>query len=421
VTSVDEWEIYPEHFWLHGKRPEKLVKFDEELKIWHIYGYPETVEVLTSPTVFSNDTGRLDPIKIDPAIWAGDFAQMDPPEHRKVRGLVDRAFSARTVVQRQSHVEKLINELLDELDGRDRFDLVNDFSLPLPVIVISELLGVPKSDREFIHDWMHRLLDGLGDFVSYETPTGESLKWQEKELEAALDLLREMRDYWSTLVVERRQQPREDLLTHLTQADIDGDRLSDTEIFNIANRLFIAGHHSTSILIGNTILCLDTFPEQAARIREDRSLIPTLIEESLRFISPISGIMRCTNADAEIGGTRIPKDQVLMAWTGAANRDPRKFDRPDKFDVARMPNPHLGFGRSIHICPGRALGRMESRTAINLLLDRFPELRVDPDQKPEFYQIADASGVCRLPVVTGDPLRAANTTDRRAFPTGGSR
>jgi cytochrome P450 len=400
VTSVEDWDIFPEHFWLHGKRPGKLVEFDDRLKIWHIYGYPETVDVLSTPMVFSNDTGRLDPIKIDPEICAGDFAQMDPPEHRKVRGLVDRAFSARTVVQRQSHVEKLVNDLLDKLGDKENFDLVEEFTNPLPVIVISELLGVPEKDQEFIHDWMHRLLDGPTDFDPYETPTGEDLKRQEQEMEAALDLLREMRDYWGTLVAERRKQPREDLLTHLVDAEVEGNRLSDTEIFNIANRLFIAGHHSTSILIANTVLCLNTFPEQAKQVREDRSLIPGLLEETLRLISPISGIMRCTNVDAEVGGVTIPRDTVLMAWTGAANRDPRKFDRPDEFDVTRSPNPHLGFGRSVHICPGRALGRLESRTAINVLLDRFPEMRLDPDSKPKFYQIADASGLCSLPVVT---------------------
>jgi cytochrome P450 len=218
-------------------------------------------------------------------------------------------------------------------------------------------------------------------------------------MQAALDLLHEMRDYWAGLVAQRRKEPRVDLLTNLTTAEIDGHRLSDDEIFNIANRLFIAGHHSTSILLANTVLCLDTFPDQAKRVREDRSLIPGLLEETLRFMSPISGIMRCTNEDAEVGGTVVPKDSVLMAWTGAANRDPRKFDRPNEFLPDRTPNPHLGFGRGVHICPGRALGRLESRIAVDVLFDRFPDLRVDPDNKPRFYQIADAGGLSNLPVV----------------------
>lgn len=400
VTTVEDWEIYPEHFWLHGRQPEEIVVYDDRLKIWHIYGYPETVQILTNPSVFSNDTGRLDPIKIDPEICAGDFAQMDPPEHRKVRGLVDRAFSARTIVQREAHVRGLIDELLDKIGDRDRFDLVEEFTLPLPVVVISELLGVPMEDHPFIHDWMHRLLDGAGDFDPYEEPTGEELARQQGELDAALRMLREMHDYWSGLVAERRKQPREDLLTNLTTAEIDGHRLSDTEIFNIANRLFIAGHHSTSILLANAVLCLDTFPDQAKRVREDRSLIPGLLEETLRFTPPIAGIMRCTNEDVEVGGKLIPKDTVLMAWTGAANRDPRKFDRPDEFLPDRAPNPHLGFGRGVHICPGRALGRLESRVAVDVLLDRFPTLRVDPENKPRFYQIADAGGLSNLPVVT---------------------
>lgn len=391
---VDQWDIHPQHFWLRGKKPETIVEYNETLQTWNVYGYPEVVDILTCPKVFSNNAGRLDPVEIDEELVAGDFANMDPPQHRKIRGLVDYAFTPNLVANLESRVDALIHELLDELADRGGFDLVADFSTPLPLTVICELLGIPSGDRHLFHNWMRKMMDDTEDFVSPEV-----VKEQTKELRRAFDLLKEMRDYWTELAAERRKRPREDLLSQLVQAEVDGERLLDTEVFNIANRLLIAGHHSTSILISNTMLCLDAFPEQAERVREDRSLLPMLIEESVRFLTPISGVARCTNANAEVAGQTIPKDQIVMVWAGAANRDERQFVDPHVFDATRKPNPHLGFSRGVHFCLGRRLARMEGRAAVNILLDRFPRLRTNPENPPTFYQIADAGGVDKLPVL----------------------
>jgi cytochrome P450 len=396
TIRVEDWATHPHHFWLRGKPPEKLVEYDEELKMWNVYGYPEAVEILTNPAIFSNDAGRLDLVKFDDEINAGDFAQMDPPQHRKVRGLVDHAFTPNLVARIAPRVDALIHELLDKVDGQERFDLVGDFATPLPLTVILELLGVPTSDWEQFHRWMHRMMAETDDFVSPEEALAE-----QDALQKAMNLLFEMRDYWNELAKQRRKQPREDLLSQLVHAEVDGEKLAPPEVFNIANRLLIAGHHSTSIMIGNTMLSLDAFPEERERVREDRSLVPTLIEESIRFVTPISAVGRATNVDVEVAGTVIPKDQVVMVWVGAANRDERQFDNPHVLDAGRAPNPHLGFGRGVHFCIGRRLARMEGRAAVNILLDRFPKLRTDPDNPPTFYQIADAGGVETLPVLTG--------------------
>ncbi|RFS84172.1 cytochrome P450 [Actinomadura spongiicola] len=391
---VEDWHVHPKHVWIHGGRPEQIVDYDDELKMWNVYGYPEAVEILTQPTVYSNDCGRLDPIELPADICAGDFSQMDPPEHRKVRGLVEYAFTPNLVAGLEARVEALVHEMLDELDGRDGFDLVSELSTPLPLTVICELLGVPREDRARIHDWSHRMVDDSEDF---EPP--EAAVEKPHELQRAFDLLREMREYWTGLADVRRRRPGDDLLSHLVRAEVGGERLTETEVFNIANRLVINGHHSTSMLLSNTMLILDAFPEQAARVRADRSLLATMIEESLRFLSPISTVGKATTTDVVVAGTRIPKDQLVMVWNGAANRDERVFDDPHAFDPARTPNPHLGFGRGVHFCVGRRLGRMVARIAVNVLMDRFPELRTDPDRPPSFIQIADAGGMDSMPVL----------------------
>ncbi|RFU38531.1 cytochrome P450 [Actinomadura logoneensis] len=391
---VEDWRTHPKHVWVHGQRPERIVDYDEELQMWNVYGYPEVVEILTTPKVFSNNAGRLDPMELPADICAGDFSQLDPPEHRKVRGLVDFAFTPNLVASLESRVDSLTHELLDGLEGRDGFDLVAELATPLPLNLICELLGVPREDRPAVHRWSHRMVDDADDFESPEV-----IKEQVHELQRAFDLLREMREYWSALAAERRRRPREDLMSHLVQVEYEGEKLGETEVFNIANRLVVNGHHSTSMLIGNTVLILDTFPEQRERVRADRALMAPMIEESLRFLSPISTVGKVTNEDVVIAGQQIPKDQLVMAWTGAANRDERAFDRPHEFDPGRTPNPHLGFGRGIHFCIGRRLARMVARSSVGVLMDRFPDLRTDPDAPPSFYQIADAGGLDSLPVL----------------------
>ncbi|MET8183619.1 cytochrome P450 [Streptomyces sp. NPDC005336] len=215
----------------------------------------------------------------------------------------------------------------------------------------------------------------------------------------ALGLLGEMRDYWTDLAKERIRRPREDLMSRLVHAEVDGERLAIPEVCNIANRLLVAGHSSTDMLISNTVLSLDAFPEQRRAVSADRSLMPRVIEESLRYLSPISAVGRGTKVDAEVGGVVIPKDQMIMVWAAAANRDERQFKNPHAFDIMREEGGHLAFSRGVHFCLGRRLGRMEAQAAVGRLMDRFPKLRTDPDNPPEFFQFADATGVEKLPVL----------------------
>jgi cytochrome P450 len=395
TTIADRWGTHPEHFWLCGRRPEQPVQYDEKLGMWNVYGYPEALAVLGDPRIFSSDVGRVYPCNIDESFNEGDLSQMDPPKHRKLRTLVSHAFTPKIVADLEPRISGLTHELLDAMAGKDQVELITDFAFPLPMIVIAELLGVPAGDRQLFRQWMDKMLEGTYAIAPIDDEEG-----QVRELDKQLEQLREMTEYWHEHAAERRRRPRQDLLSHLVHAEVDGTRLTEIQVVNIANLMLVAGHHTTTMLLGNTVLCLDACPDQAARVRDDRSMVPTLIEESLRFLSPVAGIMRATTTEVDLAGQRVPRDQALMVWCGAANRDERRFPRPDAFDAARDPNPHLGFGRGNHFCLGASLARLEGRIALNVLLDRFPVLRTDPANPPVFMQVIDATGPATLPLRT---------------------
>ncbi|MCW2569919.1 MAG: cytochrome [Mycobacterium sp.] len=395
TTIADRWGTHPEHFWLCGRRPEQPVQYDEKLGMWNVYGYPEALAVLGDPRIFSSDVGRVYPCNIDESFNEGDLSQMDPPKHRKLRTLVSHAFTPKIVADLEPRISGLTHELLDAMAGKDQVELIADFAFPLPMIVIAELLGVPAGDRQLFRQWMDKMLEGTYAIAPIDDEEG-----QVRELDKQLEQLREMTEYWHEHAAERRRRPRQDLLSHLVHAEVDGTRLTEIQVVNIANLMLVAGHHTTTMLLGNTVLCLDACPDQAARVRDDRSMVPTLIEESLRFLSPVAGIMRATTTEVDLAGQRVPRDQALMVWCGAANRDERRFPRPDAFDAARDPNPHLGFGRGNHFCLGASLARLEGRIALNVLLDRYPVLRTDPDNPPVFMQVIDATGPATLPLRT---------------------
>ncbi|MEX2971733.1 cytochrome P450 [Streptomyces sp. C184] len=392
----EKWNVNPQHFWLRGEHPDEPVSFDPDLGLWNVYGYPEAVEILGDFKSFSSNTTRLLPTEVDESLNDGVLFQMDPPQHRKLRKLVSHAFSPKTVANLEPRINRLAHELLDKAAERDRLELVSDLAYPLPVIVIAELLGIPGSDRDLFKAWVDRLFESTGQFslVNHDED-------QERALQTQLDVTKDMTDYLRGHVTERRQEPREDLLTGLVQAEVDGERLTDQQIVTFANILLVAGHITTTMLLGNTVLCLDAHPEAFAEVRANRSALPGVIEESLRFFTPFTAAARATATEVEIAGVRVPADQMLMVWVAAANRDGRQFADPDVFDPSRDPNPHLGFGRGMHFCLGASLARVEARIALNVLLDRFPTLHTAPEEPPAFVVSPEMSGVHTLPLLTG--------------------
>lgn len=386
------WHTHPDQFWLRGERPPAPVAYAEDLDCWQVYGHAEAAEVLGDWNRFSSEISRLFPTATDNALTEGNLVQMDPPDHRKLRNLVSRAFTPKVVADLEPRIATLTGELLDRVG--DDFELVRDLAYPLPVIVIADLLGVPSDDRELFRRWVDALFANTNQF-SLKDPDRVR---QDFEDQAAL--VQPMLEYLREHAAQRRRAPREDLLTALVQAEVDGARLSDHEVVNFASVLLVAGHLTTTMLLGNTVLCLDAHPGQHAAVRRDRALLPGAIEESLRFLTPFASAVRVTTRPEVLGGVEVPAGRMLLVWLAAANRDERRFADPDTFDAARDPNPHLGFGRGVHFCLGAPLARLEGRVALSLLLDRFPRLRVDPDRAPTFLPSPNLTGVQTLHLLT---------------------
>jgi cytochrome P450 len=395
---VERYDIPVQHFWLHGPRSGPAVEFAADAGMWNVYGYPELHEVLGDPATFSSDTMRVVPESMMPPkdefSLDGFITQIDPPEHGKLRKLVSSAFTRKVVADLEPRIAALTHELLDAARDRERFELVSDLAYPLPVIVIAELLGIPSSDRALFKRWADALFQR-----DAKVSIKQSAEEREAETQAVMKPWKEMSDYLAGHATQRRRQPRADLLTRLVEAEVDGDRLPEDQVVNFAILLLLAGHITTTMLLGNTVLCLDAYPEQQDRARADRASIPAVIEESLRLFTPFAALGRATTREVELGGVTIPADQMVMCWVAAANRDPQQFPDPEAFDPHRDPNPHLAFGRGIHFCLGAPLARLEGRVALNILLDRFDVIRTDPEDPVQFIPTPTLSGVRRLSLI----------------------
>ncbi|MFH8493177.1 cytochrome P450 [Streptomyces coeruleorubidus] len=397
TSMADAWGIHEAQFWLRDQAPEAPVRYDAQAGIWCVYGYKEVQHVLANPATFSSNTQRVIPkdmLEGQEEFSEGNLIQMDGLEHKKLRGLIGHAFTPKMVSDLEPRIAELTHELLDAVPDGNRMELVNDLAYPLPVIVIAELLGVPSSDRHRFREWGDALMESTQEF-SFADRSEE----QRQRLQDAMLKVRKLSDYLREHVEDRKRNPREDLITKLVQAEVDGEHLTDNEVVNFSNVLLIAGHITTTMLLGNSILCLDTHPEWFARVREDRSMIPAAIEEALRYYSPFAGTARATTTEVELGGERIPADSLVVTFLGVANRDPKVFTDPHTFDPRRDPNPHMAFGRGAHFCIGAPLARLEGRVALNILLDRFPNLRSDPDSPPVFLPSLSMTGVKKLPLV----------------------
>jgi cytochrome P450 len=402
TTLADTWGLHESQFWLRGKQPQQRVEHVPELGMWHVYGHPESEEILRDPATYSSDTTRLVPKEMMPdadleELSAGNLLQLDPPLHHKMRKLVSRAFTPKVVADLEPRITAVTHELLDAADtSNGRLELVEDLAYPLPVIVIAELLGVPASDRHLFKSWVDKLFESTEQFSLKEQSEA-----RQESVKRSLEGQKALAEYLATHVDERKKQPREDLLTKLVEAEVDGERLTRTEVVNFANVLLLAGHITTTMLLGNAVLCLDTYPEWDERVRADRSLVPPVIEESLRFLTPFAAVARATTREVELGGQTVPPDQMLLVWVAAANRDDRVFADPDRFDPLRDPNPHLAFGRGIHFCIGAPLARLEGRVALNILFDRYPALRTIAGEAPKFQVNPNMTGVRELHLTTG--------------------
>jgi len=293
---------------------------------------------------------------------------MDPPEHDRYRALVSRVFTPRAVAALEPMIREVITGLLDPLVARSEFDIVEEFSAPFPVEVISRMLGVPEGERQQIREWLDLSLHREhGDMDP--TPEGQTAM-----LESAV--------YYFELAAERRERPTDDMFTRLTQVTVDdgaGEQigLTDNEIAGFAALLGGAGAETVTKLVGNAVYLFDQHPAQWQRIVDDRSLIPSAVEEILRLLPPSQYQGRFSLEERSFEGGTIPAGFPVLLITGAATRNPRAFERPDEFDIDRAPSVAIGFGHGVHSCLGAALARMESRVAVEEIARRWKRLEVD--------------------------------------------
>jgi cytochrome P450 len=364
-----------------GMRSSSPILPEPKSGLWMLFDYESVNRALTDHEAFSSRHG--------PVEW---MIFLDPPRHSKLRGLVSHAFTPLSIAKLEPRIRELSREFLDATIERGELDVANDFAAPLPMAVIAEMLGIPTADRRLFTKWNDAILN-----MSYTVPAAgaAALDGVVNDFRAATA---EMDEYLGGLLSDRRASPRPDLLTRLLQAHLDSERLTQAEILGFFQLLLLAGSETTTNLINNSILCFIECPDQLARLRAAPELLPSAIEEVLRYRSPLQWMFRVTRRDVQMHGQTIPAGKVTLVMLGSANRDPKQFPDADRFDITRNPNPHLAFGHGIHFCLGAALARLEARVALTELLSRIGEFNLASDLPWEPRKGLHVHGPTSLPL-----------------------
>ena len=375
-------------------REESPVAWCRGFGAWLLTRYDDCDTVLRDAnfTADRNQTGLVRAIRFlgrkNPdfiGLLDGNLLMIDGVDHRRLRGLVSQAFTPRRVEALRPRVEAVVDELLDRAAEENEIDLVARIAHRVPVVVIAELLGVPLEDRDDFLRWstgMVGMLDPLQGSGG---------------VKPMMEALRNLNAYFRPLLAERREAPRDDLLSAMIAAEDEGEKLAEADLLALASLLLVAGHETTSNLIGNAVVALLQNRGERKRLTDDLSLLPSAVEEFLRFDSPIQLTDRAAIEDCEIGGQRIKAGQLVMTVLAAANRDPARFEDPDRLDVGRADNRHLAFGHGNHFCLGSQLARLEAEVVLGALLRRFPDFE-GPSSPEEWHRSMLLRGPVALPL-----------------------
>ncbi len=391
LTALDATfreDPYPVLQRLHEAEP---IHYDSIVKRWVLSNHDDIEAVLKNKALWGADARKALPGTYmalfaprdgrDPSIL-----MLDDPDHGRLRGLVNKAFTPRAVERLAPRIQEIVDGLLDAVAGREGFDVIGEFSGPLPTIVIAEMLGIDPADQADFKRWS----DALGAAFD-PAPTPEVTA----KLGAASEALAE---YLQRTIEERRADPRDDLISAMIAAEDDGVRMTTEEIAIMCGLLLTAGNLTTTDLIGNGVLALIEHPDQMSMLREDPSLVKNAVEEMLRYDSPVVETARIAEADTEIGGCPIKKGESALIFLATANRDAEKYDRPNEFDITREDVHHHSFGGGVHFCLGAPLARLEAQIAIATLVRRFPSLRRAPGDL-EYRGLPAFRGLARLDVL----------------------
>jgi cytochrome P450 len=335
--------------WYKQMRLTNPVSIDEQNQLCEVFRYNDVQAVFADPSLFSS---KFD---LDADTDRGSVVAVDPPRHKKLRSLVSEAFTPRTIAQQADNIRDIVNELLDASTASGTLEVMRELAVPLPVRVIAALMGVPSSQ----HADFKRCSEAIASDAPAQAYAG----------------MRALHELTRTLIGERRRDPQADLISALLSAQVDGEPLTEPQIVDFCALLLVAGHETTTHLIGNALLCLDEHPAAREQVWADPSLLPGTIEEVLRYYPVSPRVTRLVTRDAEFGGRQLHRGYRIFLWTGSANRDEEQFADPDFFDIRRSPNRHLTFGSGIHFCLGAPLARLETRIALEAIIERFKDVQ----------------------------------------------
>jgi cytochrome P450 len=381
----------------HQLRTEDPVHWDPFLHAWVVTRYADVVMVLhrfcadrtpTPDQLAKMGLSTLSPIA---QVMVKQMLFMDPPAHTRLRSLASKAFTPGKVELLRSHIQEIVNTLLDAVQPAGHMDVVADLANPVPAIVTAEMLGVPVADHDQLKLWSADFAEMLGNFQHNPDRVPRILRSVE-----------EMTAYFRAAMREQQEHPREGLINSLMTAEIEGDRLTEEEVIANCIVTMVGGQETTTNLIGNGVLSLLRNSEQLAKLRQDFSLIPSAVEELLRYESPSQHTARLAPEDLELGGKEICKRQAVIAVMGAANRDPARFPNPDQLDITRQDNRHVAFGWAAHFCFGAPLARIEGQVVFETMLRRFPHLTLEPGPLVWRHNLG-LRGLTALPVAFGEP------------------
>lgn len=380
------YELHEEPYAIYEDLRKKCpVYHNERLDCWALFRFNDVQEASRDWEAFTTAHGTFLKAEIDavreffPA--EGKFLDMEPPRHTQLRGLLKEMFSTGEIKKKEPEIRSIAVELIETFANKGKADFATDFAAPLPVRVISAMMGVPRSDEEKVAQWSHEM--------HLRAPDGTVPPH-------AMKAGHHIHDYFQAMINERRHQRRDDVVHHLVTSSVEGVPLTDREIVGMSILLYIAGNETTRLLLTTALRLLAKYPNERARLARDFSAIPPAVEEILRFDAPVSNEARTTTRDVEINGCVIPEGKQVLLVYGSANRDESKFEAAGQLNLSRPPKRHLAFGEGIHQCIGAPLARLEARIALEEILTRVPNYKVVGPL--EWYHSTVLHGPISLPV-----------------------